>query len=126
MDPKDKAKLIKEWNKKLKDAGFEDIEHFDKNGEPQDLMKGNSKFSPGSGFADYVPNEGFGLEYSSTMQYWSKCRELLHVIPFATERDQKIWAGYSEGKPYRAIGKEVGFSVEVVHKTVHKYLKQYF
>lgn len=123
-----KDKLInlqKEWYKKLKDEGFEDIEYFDKTSmEPQDWLKGNSKFS-GTVSEDQKATETAEFNFNSTRDYFLAATHWLITGNFQSPIDKRIWELHSNGESLREIGEEIGYSHPKVLRIINKYKKQF-
>lgn len=82
-------KLQKEWYQKLKESGFEDLEHF-KMGDmvPKILAL---KDAARMGVSVEQIEDGF--------EYYRSAGIFLHEYCFATELDRKIWEMHSNGAP---------------------------
>lgn len=98
--PKFKA-LFQEWNAKLKDSGFEDIEDFTLE-EPWPVFWDNFHFSR------MDPDV-----FKARQLYYEKARALLHTYKFFKPEHKQIWAMYSEGSTIRQIA-------EVMNKKKYK------
>ncbi len=92
--------LYKEWNKKLKQSGFDDIEYKSDSG----LVSGY--FKDGGNALTLQQNYDEDVEF-----YYSKCREFLSTADWSELFAENalfyryLWALYSEGVNYRAIAK---------------------
>lgn len=125
---KDFEALQKDWYKKIKEDGFEDIEYFIR-GEPGDWLKGTSKFACEEAALLQTPKEEeiAQTHYNATFEYYNKARALWHEESnFANEIDRAVWLSHAEGKSFREIGREVNFSHSKVMRIVDKYRKTYF
>lgn len=113
MNKKDLADLQREWYQKLKDDGFKDIEYFDANMNPQDMMyREATKFAVAS--ID---------TFTSTEQYYIEARQFLHSYSFSTDIDKQIWELHSDGVSYRKIAIQLQTYYPKVFKTINKYKK---
>ena len=118
---KELKRLQKEWYKKLKDDGFEDIEYMDKNQDPQEWLKGNSKFSPM--YDDQMAVIEAEVDHSCTEDYFRAAADLLFEGIFDTEEDRYVWEMHSNGATLRGIAKEIGCSHPRILRIVNKYRK---
>ena len=119
MTTKEVTKLQKEWYKKLKDDGFQDLEYCDRSMSPYDLLRGGSKFSP---IHDtQTGKEGAEVEFNATESYYMRARSFTHTGEFKTEIHKEVWRQFAEGLSIRAIGTNVGFSHSKVKRILDKY-----
>ncbi len=92
--------LEREWNEKLKDDGFRDIEKLSNEAYrlPEKLPKAwhNCRFQK-------IPK----LKIRSTQEYYSRARDLLWTYEFKNETQKKIWELHCEGMSKREIAKEI-------------------
>ena len=110
MSKKELIQLQKEWYKKLADDGFEDIEYFDKDMQPRDMMYKEAT-KAGTALKD---------KFESTEQYYIEAGQFFHH-DFKTQNDKDIWFLHSEGHPYRHIAKQLNAPYQTVFRTVNKY-----
>lgn len=125
---KEFKKLQKEWYKKLKEYGFDDIEYF-KEGEPGEWLKGNSKFNSEEAALTMSPQEedSAQLHYETTFDYYSSARALSDIESnFLDETERQVWEDHSNGMSFRAIGKRAGFSHSKVMRIIDKYRRIHF
>lgn len=111
---KDLVKLQREWYKKLKDDGFEDIEYFDGQMEPRDILYKDGV----KAFKVFKDSPG---KYESTLDYYCEAGKFYHDHNFDILLDKEIWFLHSEGHPYRAIANELTAPYQYVLKTINKY-----
>lgn len=103
------TKLQKLWYKKLKNEGFNDIEH-------------------GSGFLDrsYTKSNRTPLEIEVIQHYYSLAHQLLNNHKFEDKIEQIIWEYHTEGLSAREIANilvQLGIKKKK-HVTVHKTIKK--
>ncbi len=119
------VKLQKEWYKKLKDNGFNDLEYFDEVGQPKEWLKGTSKYqSPVSeSHIEFLENayEDNELIYSNTLDYYLAVSHSVDSIPFDNEVHKQIWELHGEGLSLREIAKIVNFSHPKVLRILNHY-----
>ena len=108
---KELVQLTREWYKKLADDGFEDIEYFDKDMEPRDMMYKEAT-KAGTALKD---------KFESTEQYYIEAGQFFHHYEFTSEDDKHIWFLHSEGHPYRYIANQLTAPYQTVFKIVNKY-----
>jgi hypothetical protein len=119
------VKLQKEWYKKLKDSGFDDLEYFDDAGQPKEWLKGTSKYqSPVSeSHIEFLENayEDNELIYNNTLDYYLAVSHSIDIIPFDNEVHKQIWELHGEGLSLREIAKIVKFSHPKVLRILNHY-----
>lgn len=112
LDPEFK-KLQKEWNKKLKASGFEDIENISP--EHQSIRTPHSHYF----FSRYTPEQ-----IEETLNYYSECMHFYwHYTEFKSKREKEMWFLYSQGMTRRKIADDMksrGF--KVCHNLVQYYV----
>lgn len=106
IDTDEYRRLRAEWDSKLKESGFEDIEMIDKRtGLPGDRLRG---VSPG----DLRRSSHRIRHVRDTERFYALCRAHLHEIPKHLKLHRKIWGMFSEGarysEIYRALKEEMG------------------
>lgn len=103
----------KEWYKKLKDSGFNDIEYFDNDMEPRDMM--------------YRESIKFGLtnqnKFDSIEQYYIDARSFLLSHNFKSAFDRKVWEHHAEGDSYRKTANALNTYYPKICKIVNHYKK---
>lgn len=81
------AKLQREWRKKLRDEGFDDIEYDD-----------------GSLKVACHENRGMTvLEYENTLEYFSRAEDFLFRRGWSDELERDVWRRHTEGETLREI-----------------------
>jgi hypothetical protein len=104
---KEFLKLQKNWAKKLKESGFEDLEPREGDKLPGEINVRRENARP--------------LRILSTLEYYSQASKFLWDFNFKTEREKQIWLYYSEGKTYREIAVIMGDkSHMLIHKTINE------
>jgi hypothetical protein len=107
----DLAKAQREWYKKLKDSGFKDIEYFDKDMEPRDMM--------------YRESIKFGLtaqdKFDSVEQYYIDARSFLLTHKFKSAFDKEVWRFHAEGDSYRKTALALNTYYPKICKIVNHY-----
>ena len=111
MNPKDNFKeLQKQWYKKLKDEGFQDIE------------ASNAEMFPRPGrshVSDDSPDKILAI-----MEYYSMARSFLIDHEFKSEKHKTIWEYHSEGMSVREISLVMkplelpGTDKSTIHQTI--------
>ena len=105
------ASLQREWYKKLKGDGFTDIEYFDKDMEPRDMM--------------YKEAIKFGLtaqdKFDSTEQYYLDAGQFLCNHIFDNSFDKQIWELHAAGESYRKIATQLNTYYPKVFKKINYY-----
>lgn len=89
--------LQDEWDQKLRDSGFEDIE--DRH-SPREMLKTWHSTQ----FARRFNKERF----DARRDYFDRATHFLHSHPFRSVLEKTIWELHSEGKSLREIAKETG------------------
>lgn len=88
--------INREWQKKLKESGFSDIEYTFPNGDTSGLTK------PAIGVCGPQPSL---QKYNARIEYYTMASKFLHDFKFSTRLDFKIWELHSDGFSYRKIVK---------------------
>lgn len=103
--------LNKEWQQKLEDSQFNDIEDSDNKDLPlhKDIRKKES-------------NRYFTREASE--EYYTMVTHYLYSGVFDSARQKSIFALHCEAIPYKEIGKQVGVSKATAHFQVKKVLSR--
>lgn len=100
QNSKDFKKLQREWNKRLKDSGFKDIEQPDGRLKRWDSHYFQLQFSQN--------HQGLTKEYQeSKIAYYRMAGYFLNDYKFQDEVEKLIWNMHSEGVGQRAIIKEL-------------------
>lgn len=112
MGTKDFVALQKQWYKKLKDEGFNDIERTrDVDGKSFDRVL----FSDNRRVNQQVLEEG--------EEYWHMCRSWMHhsqTFKALPAVQQTIWEAYCDGATYRDIVRRVGKPLTSVHHIIQR------
>lgn len=134
---KNLKKLIAEWDKRLKDSGFVDIEDrktgllkkcggdylwdaieisrisdiWDEN------IKREIKFD-GKGYSTFVWKQ-------SQAEYYRIASIMCHDGEFKTEREREIWVFHAEGLSYREISKKINLTPRQVFYTIQTLEKRF-
>lgn len=93
MSELDYKAIQKEWYKKLEAEGFEDIETFNKSGEPNDILKKDV-------YVDFQKNPE---KYAQTADYYRYAGQFLYEHKFTNLLEKSIWEAHSEGLSSREI-----------------------
>jgi Mor family transcriptional regulator len=88
-------KLQKDWYKRLKDEGFNDIETTDER-----LKKWES-----SRIRQALKNDTAMILINAKIEYYRIAEQFLYNHKFESVYEKQIWELHTEGKPMRAIGK---------------------
>ena len=111
---KELIKAQKEWYKKLAEAGFDDIEIFDKRTlEPITEFTGvkNNSFRQSKAKIN---------SFESTEEYYIKARQHYHNHDFPDDLEKEIWRLHSEGISQRKIATKVGIRRDKIQKLLSK------
>ena len=103
--------LQKEWHQKLKDSGFHDLEYYDNNMNPRDMM-----YREGTKLANMGHDK-----IDSTQQYYLDAGKLLHDYHWPNPIERRIWELHAEGVPHRQIMVDTGASKVKVLNLIKKY-----
>lgn len=95
---KEFKKLKDEWYKKLKDSGFEDIEHDEDNLKTWALELSRRT------------NTDKTVVFEAKMTYYSMARNFLNDYQFNNEVDKKVWADHTEGISIEKITRSINES----------------
>lgn len=117
-------KLIKEWDRKLKESGFKDIED-----RKTDMLK---SWSGTVAFNWEVADKAKQFEYTQKYGYssltWKQSQEeyyrlagqILHEAEFKSEQHRMIWEAHAEGLSQAEIAKKLKLSLMVVRWAIQK------
>lgn len=99
IDIKDKnfIQLQKEWYKRLKDSGFNDLESFDTEGQPNDLLKTDVR----------IDTKKSVNIYQAKQDYYRFAGQFLYDYNWQNALERLIWELHSEGFSSREIQKEL-------------------
>lgn len=107
-------KLQAKWYRKLKRAGFRDLEKVATNGDMGPLSHA------GDGYGS-VASPARAVE--EIAEFYKLATWFLNEFHFASRKDRKIWEMFSEGKTYRDIAKASRLSVGGVHKRLKRLIE---
>lgn len=116
MNLKSKAfrDLKSEWDKKLKDSGFKDIEHPD----------GRLELWTTEFFRNRLNKFGAAFQ-ESKQEYYRLAGQFLYDHPFADDLERSIWELHSEGLSIRDITKALkDKGVKTYRRSVHETLQK--
>lgn len=99
LSRKQYAELRAEWQKKLKDNGFHDLENFVA-GEPGQKLSSRGDLEPSFWYRNDRQNR---FRYEVTQAYYERASEFLHRFAFECEHDRAVWELHCDGLPYRDI-----------------------
>ncbi len=88
--------LKREWDKKLKDDNFKDVESFDPRSNETRLKEWDSFY-----FQTHSDPELFHLK----QEYYYRAHQFLNAHTFKCQRDKDIWRLHSEGTGVRGIAR---------------------
>ena len=91
--------LQDKWYKKAEKSGFEEQEDVNSSRE---LMK---EWHSSHFMKDIVVDK-----YEDQQRFFELARQLLHIYPFRTNKDRRIWELFSDGIMIRGISREVHLS----------------
>lgn len=103
--------LQREWYRKLKDSGFDDIEDVD---SPEEYLK--------AWHSQYFQKRHTPDKFIANQEYYRRTQAFLMHYTFANQLDKQIWKMHSEGRPLRAIAKKLTITVHKTNTTI-KYLE---
>lgn len=84
-------KLLEEWNKKLADSGFKDIEQEDGNLKTWDSFRFQAKYDV--------------LSFGAKEEYYRQAGVFAHSHPFESDQERIIWTMHAEGATHLEIYK---------------------
>ena len=105
MNKKELQKLKAEWNQKLKDSGFEDIE------DSQERLHRwhNNDF------------RRIDLDfYNARKQYFEDAQEFLNWYEFNSPEDKIVWELHTAGLPIRQIAEKTNRSKSAIGRTIKR------
>lgn len=120
--------LIKEWDKKLKDSGFNDIE---------DRRKDTLKSWAGTSYLDINKNGEFKAEpkanYGYTTLTWKESQaeyyrlacQCLHEAQFKNTQYRLIWQLHSEGLSYAEISPILNLTVRKIRYAIEQMAEEF-
>ena len=101
--------LKEEWDRKLKEAGFEDVEEQDAEDEFR-RMKSRLRNNPG--------------HCEALAHYFTEAERGLATLVFDCPDDRAIWIHHARGASVREIAELVHLSRQVVERRIGKYQKR--
>lgn len=105
MPKKPPKNLIAQWDKKLKESGFHDIE-----------SRATGQLTD---WHHWYFQERYTIEeYAAKARYYELATQLLYEYPFVNNRERKIWEMHANGAVIHDIAKAVGLSYQPVHRIV--------
>lgn len=122
------SRLIKEWDQKLRDSGFNDIE---------DRSKDTLKSWAGTCYLQLNKNGEFKVQpktkhgYTSLVhkesqaEYYRLAAQCLHEAEFKNTKQRLIWQLHAEGYSYNEIAKELGLNFRKVRYVVDCLAKEF-
>lgn len=120
--------LIKEWDKKLKDSGFKDIE---------DRKRDTLKSWAGTSYLVFNKDQEKKIEpqrdygYStltwkeSQAEYFRIAGHILYEAEFESEQHRLIWQAHAEGLSQVEIAKKLKLTVMVVRWAIQKMAREF-
>ena len=112
MDPNNKnfKELQKKWYKKLKDAGFHDVE------QESWYM---DRLAPSKSYENAVER------FNSREEYYRLAGQFLHSYKFESNLDKLVWTYHSDGLSVREIAKQLGqHRIRLTRNPVHQIIKR--
>jgi hypothetical protein len=136
---KNLKKLIAEWDKKLKESGFEDLEDRktgflkkcggDELWEPNSFNNFNSAWSEHEKTLSAIKLSGKGYSTfvwkQSQAEYYRLASIMCHDGVFKTDKEKDIWVLHAEGLSYRQIAKELKLTVRQVWYSIQNTGKRF-
>ena len=123
--------LIKYWNNKLKESGFDDLEYWSTQGEPKEWMRTNNKLQCEDTALVSTPEQSVSASnlFDLKLDYFLAAGCLLsNPDAFQSEEHRRVWKLHSEGKSLRAIEKdpELNLSHSKAKRIIDNYAKVHF
>ncbi len=106
---KPSKKLQRQWQAKLKQSGFVDIEDVD---SPREMLKRWD--------STYFINLCTPDQFHARVTYFSNCRDFLNKYKFLNKLERNIWYWHAEGLGYREIAKKTKHSPDNTLKTINR------
>jgi hypothetical protein len=103
MSTRPSRALQAEWNRKLAESGFKDIEYRDRS--EFGVLKSNPIVRPTQAEDEF---------------YWVLVGRFLHRHTFESERDRLVWEWHAQGATCRAIAAAIGSSRCTVNRTIQR------
>lgn len=89
--------LVTEWDQRLKESGFQDIEDRD---SPREMLK--------SWHSTLFIHRYDKERFSARQQYFELATQFLNAHEFNSDLEREVWFLHSEGKSLREIANETG------------------
>jgi len=135
-NPKTLAQLIKEWDLRLKESGFVDIENRKNNalrGSGGDVYLGNKTIEMTASDRNQIEinNGGIARGYTSLIwkesqaEYFRLASQCLHERDFKSVIERIIWQLHSEGLTYQEIAAELNLTLDKARRTVERLAKDF-
>lgn len=102
------AKLMREWDAKLRASGFEDIEYRGHDGAPLDMLK----------HACRIDEDRHPHQLEPTQEYFSRCAEYLHRGGLQGQ-ERRVWSHHVDGASMRDIARVEGLPLKRVWTIVN-------
>jgi hypothetical protein len=99
------AKLQREWDRKLAESGFDDIE-----GRASGMLRGISVQEP-----ERAPS---ATELDATAEYHGRCAEFAHARQWGCQLERRIWEMHVDGHGTRAMAAAVGWAHSRAYRTL--------
>jgi len=116
-------KLIKEWDRKLKDSGFVDIE----NRKTGMLITWAGSISCDDKHAMQKANYGYTslVWKESQAEYYRIASQCLHDRDFRNELEREIWELHVDGHSYKEISKKINVTLDKARRTIERLAKEF-
>lgn len=125
------TQLIKEWDKRLKESGFDDIESRKTGalrGSGGDVYLGNKTIETTASNQNRIEikNEGVCRGYTSLTwkesqaEYFRIASQCLHEKEFKSVLERIIWQLHAEGFTYQEISKELNVSLDRARRAIER------
>lgn len=125
--------LIKDWDKKLKESGFVDIENR-KNFKLKGMGSGGDVYLGNNSIEKLITdqkvielnNGGLKQGYSSLLwkqsqeEYFRLASQCLHEFDFKSVLERIIWQLHSEGLTFDEISKELNITLDKARRTIER------
>lgn len=134
--PQNLTQLIKEWDKRLKQSGFDDIESRKTGalrGSGGDVYLGSKTIEVTASDRNQIEikNEGVQRRYSSLAwkesqaEYYRLASQCLHERDFKSVIERIIWQLHAEGFAYDEISKELNVTLDKVRRNIERLAKEF-
>lgn len=134
--PKNLTQLIREWDKKLKDSGFDDIESRKTGairGSGGDVYLGNKTLEKTASDKNRIEinNEGISRGYTtlvwkeSQAEYYRIACQCLWDREFKSVLERILWQLHAEGMSYQQIADEMPVSLDQVRRCIERLAREF-